>query len=163
MGWWILLVVVAFALGHGNLAGTGLVLVGGAGVCYWLSLHRHPFRVCRKCGGTAGMGERCSLGRTGPARHAVGRRDTAGGACSCSTPLPPPSRHGLNGLPNRRGSGEEPPVRTTAAVPRALPAEAVTAIFEHRPVTAELVHALNPERRLDDLADDLKQIGYPAR
>jgi hypothetical protein len=46
---------------------------------------------------------------------------------------------------------------------RQLPADAVTAIFEHRPITAELIHALNPERVLHDLADDLKQIGYPAR
>jgi hypothetical protein len=46
---------------------------------------------------------------------------------------------------------------------RQLPAGAVTAIFEHRPVTDELVRALNPERVPGDLADDLKQIGYPAR
>jgi hypothetical protein len=46
---------------------------------------------------------------------------------------------------------------------RELPADAVTAIFEHLPVTAELVHALNPERVLGGLADDLKQIGYPVR
>lgn len=45
---------------------------------------------------------------------------------------------------------------------RQLPADAVTAIFEHRPVTAELVHALNPERVPGDLAGDLKRIGYPA-
>jgi hypothetical protein len=48
----VLLIVAAAALGHGNLTGTGLLFAGGAGVCYWLSLHRHPFRVCRRCGGT---------------------------------------------------------------------------------------------------------------
>ena len=51
---------------------------------------------------------------------------------------------------------------------RQLPADAVTAVFEHRPITAELVRALNPERVLDDLVDDLirldlNEIGYPAR
>lgn len=45
---------------------------------------------------------------------------------------------------------------------RQLPAEAVTAVIEHRPLTAALVRALNPERSHHDLAADLNRIGYPA-
>lgn len=45
---------------------------------------------------------------------------------------------------------------------RQLPAEAVTAVMEHRPLTAALVRALNPERPHHDLAADLNRIGYPA-
>jgi hypothetical protein len=45
---------------------------------------------------------------------------------------------------------------------RQLPAEAVTAILEHRPLTERLIHALNPTRSFQDLADDLCKIGYPA-
>jgi hypothetical protein len=45
---------------------------------------------------------------------------------------------------------------------RQLPAEAVTAILEHRPLTDGLIHALNPARSFQDLADDLCKIGYPA-
>ena len=45
---------------------------------------------------------------------------------------------------------------------RQLPAEAVTAVMEHRPLTAALVRALNPERSPHDLAADLNRIGYPA-
>ena len=48
----MLLAVVAFALGRGNLMATGLLFAGGGAACYWLSLHRHPFRVCRACKGT---------------------------------------------------------------------------------------------------------------
>jgi hypothetical protein len=43
-----------------------------------------------------------------------------------------------------------------------LPADAVAAVIEHRPLTAVLVRALNPQRSLHDLADDLHQIRYPA-
>jgi hypothetical protein len=45
---------------------------------------------------------------------------------------------------------------------RQLPAEAVTAVLEHHPLTQVLVRALNPERSLHDLTSDLKRIGYPA-
>jgi hypothetical protein len=45
---------------------------------------------------------------------------------------------------------------------RQLPADAVAAVIEHRPLTAALVHALNPQRSLHDLTDDLHQIRYPA-
>jgi hypothetical protein len=45
---------------------------------------------------------------------------------------------------------------------RQLPTEAVTAVIEHRPVTAALVRALNPERSHHDLTGDLNRIGYPA-
>jgi hypothetical protein len=45
---------------------------------------------------------------------------------------------------------------------RQLPAEAITAVIEHRPLTAALVRALNPERSHHDLAADLNRIGYPA-
>jgi hypothetical protein len=46
---------------------------------------------------------------------------------------------------------------------RDLPAEAVTAIIEHHPLTAGLVHALNAERSHHDVTSDLYQIGYPAK
>jgi hypothetical protein len=45
---------------------------------------------------------------------------------------------------------------------RQLPAEAVTAVIEHRPLTAALVGALNPDRSHHDLTGDLNPIGYPA-
>jgi hypothetical protein len=50
--WWIALLVGAIAVSHGSLLGTAALFVGGGFVPYWISLHRHPFRVCRKCGGT---------------------------------------------------------------------------------------------------------------
>jgi hypothetical protein len=43
---------------------------------------------------------------------------------------------------------------------RQLPAEAVTGIIEHRPLTATLVRFLNPERSYPDLTGDLNRIGY---
>lgn len=46
---------------------------------------------------------------------------------------------------------------------RQLPGDAVTAVIGHQPVTAALVRALNPQRLLDDLTNDLNQIGYPAQ
>jgi hypothetical protein len=49
-----------------------------------------------------------------------------------------------------------------ATFDRQLSAEAVTAVIEHRPLTAALVRALNPERSHHDLAADLDRIGYPA-
>ena len=39
--------------------------------------------------------------------------------------------------------------------------EAVKQIYRHAPLTDDLVVTLNPELRLDDLADDAKEIGYP--
>jgi hypothetical protein len=45
---------------------------------------------------------------------------------------------------------------------RQLPAEAVTAVIEHRPLTAALVRTLNPERSHHDMTADLNRIGYPA-
>jgi hypothetical protein len=46
---------------------------------------------------------------------------------------------------------------------RELPAQSVTQVIEHRPLTAALVQALNPERSLDDdLTGELNRIGYPA-
>jgi hypothetical protein len=37
----------------------------------------------------------------------------------------------------------------------------VAAIYQHQPLTEALVRRLNPEARLDDLADDILEIGYP--
>lgn len=45
---------------------------------------------------------------------------------------------------------------------RQLPAAAVSAVMEHRPLTPALIRALNPARSPHDLTDDLNQIGYPA-
>ena len=45
---------------------------------------------------------------------------------------------------------------------RQLPADAVTAVIEHRPLTAALIRALNPERSHHDLTAELNRIGYPA-
>ena len=45
---------------------------------------------------------------------------------------------------------------------RQLPAEAVTAVIEHRPLTAALVSALNPKRSHQDVTEELYRIGYPA-
>lgn len=38
---------------------------------------------------------------------------------------------------------------------------AVGRIYTHEPLTQELVVALSPDRALDDLAEDLEEIGYP--
>lgn len=43
-----------------------------------------------------------------------------------------------------------------------LPAQSVTQVMDHRPLTATLVRALNPERSLGDLTGELNRIGYPA-
>ncbi|GIG30276.1 hypothetical protein [Cellulomonas marina] len=42
-----------------------------------------------------------------------------------------------------------------------LDADAVSEIFDLRPLTADLVDRLNPLVRLDELADDLAAIDYP--
>ncbi|MEU8674586.1 hypothetical protein [Streptomyces sp. NPDC048560] len=39
---------------------------------------------------------------------------------------------------------------------------AVRHVYDLRPLTADVVAALNPEIALDDLADDVKETGYPA-
>lgn len=44
---------------------------------------------------------------------------------------------------------------------RQLPAGAVTAVIEHHPITARLLHALNPARVLDDLTDDVSRSEIP--
>jgi len=38
---------------------------------------------------------------------------------------------------------------------------AVSHIFKHRPLTEEVIRALNPERPLEDLDEEVRQIGYP--
>lgn len=43
---------------------------------------------------------------------------------------------------------------------RAVPVEAVRAVYAGKPVTADLVKALNPKRRFNDLRADLDEIGY---
>jgi len=45
---------------------------------------------------------------------------------------------------------------------RQLPAEAVMAVIERRPLTAALIRALNSKRSKHDLTGDLYRIGYPA-
>jgi hypothetical protein len=45
---------------------------------------------------------------------------------------------------------------------RSINIEAVRLIYEHKPLTDELLHRLNPDRDLDSLAADVKEIGYPA-
>jgi len=38
---------------------------------------------------------------------------------------------------------------------------AITAIYNHEPLTPEIVGALNPEITINDLAEDVMEIGYP--
>lgn len=42
-----------------------------------------------------------------------------------------------------------------------LDIDAIWHVFELRPLTPEVVAALNPEVKLDELADDIAEIGYP--
>lgn len=42
-----------------------------------------------------------------------------------------------------------------------IPLKAVKALFEHRPLTTEIVEDLNPDQALEDLAEDIREIGYP--
>jgi hypothetical protein len=44
-----------------------------------------------------------------------------------------------------------------------LPLESVTQIFDHCPLTDDLVESLNAEVNLRDLRSDLREIGYPAQ
>jgi hypothetical protein len=39
--------------------------------------------------------------------------------------------------------------------------EAVQHVYDLKPLTQEVVSALNPSGRLEDLAEDIAQIGYP--
>ena len=42
-----------------------------------------------------------------------------------------------------------------------VPLDEVKAIYEHKPLTQQLVSRLNSERRIDDLSSDLDEIRYP--
>lgn len=42
-----------------------------------------------------------------------------------------------------------------------IPLDAVKAVYEHKPLTQQLVSSLNPERRFEDLESDLDEIRYP--
>jgi hypothetical protein len=42
-----------------------------------------------------------------------------------------------------------------------IPLDAVKAIYEHKPLTQQLVSRLNSERRIEDLESDLNEIRYP--
>jgi len=46
--------------------------------------------------------------------------------------------------------------------PHELPLAAITEVYAHTPLTEELVSELNPAVSLADLADDIKEIGYPS-
>jgi hypothetical protein len=50
--WWVVIVVVALVLSHGNLVVAGVIAAVPIAVFYRISLARHPFKVCRSCGGT---------------------------------------------------------------------------------------------------------------
>jgi len=52
MLWWVVLVIPALFLSHGNL-GVGILIYGiSVAVLYLVSLGRHSNRRCRSCGGT---------------------------------------------------------------------------------------------------------------
>lgn len=42
-----------------------------------------------------------------------------------------------------------------------IPLDAVKAVYEHKPLTQQLVSSLNSERRIEDLESDLDEIRYP--
>src|SRR6185295_14562860 len=42
-----------------------------------------------------------------------------------------------------------------------VPLEAVKEVYEHKPLTQQLVSRLNSERRFDDLESELNEIRYP--
>lgn len=44
-----------------------------------------------------------------------------------------------------------------------IPLEAVKRVYAHEPLSEELVASLNPDVSLDDLLEDLEEIGYPLR
>jgi hypothetical protein len=45
---------------------------------------------------------------------------------------------------------------------RPISLDVILDVFDHRPLTDELVHSINPERDLGSLATDVEEIGYPA-
>ncbi|WP_154661259.1 hypothetical protein [Microvirga lotononidis] len=45
---------------------------------------------------------------------------------------------------------------------KALVASAIDAIYAHRTLESDLVHALNPDRSMTDLAEEIREIGYPS-
>ncbi|MEH1899941.1 MAG: hypothetical protein V7L04_00575 [Nostoc sp.] len=45
----------------------------------------------------------------------------------------------------------------------ALPETEILAIFEHQPLSNELIQAINPDNSLEELEEDITQIGYPSR
>jgi hypothetical protein len=44
---------------------------------------------------------------------------------------------------------------------RNIDLDAVTAVYRHQPLDAALIATLNPEAELDELAEDIAEIGYP--
>lgn len=44
-----------------------------------------------------------------------------------------------------------------------LPETEILAIFEHQPLSNELIQAINPDNSLEDLEEDIIEIGYPSR
>jgi hypothetical protein len=44
---------------------------------------------------------------------------------------------------------------------KTIPLDAVRQVYEHKPLTQQLVSRLNSERRIDDLESDLNEIRYP--
>lgn len=42
-----------------------------------------------------------------------------------------------------------------------LPETEVLAVFEHQPLSDELIQAINPDNSLEDLEEDVTEIGYP--
>ena len=44
---------------------------------------------------------------------------------------------------------------------RTIPVDAVQEVYQHKPLTQQLVSRLNSERRIDDLDSDLDEIRYP--
>lgn len=76
MGWWVLLAAGAITLAHGHVVTSVIYFVAGLVVSYVASVHLHPRRVCRRCGGTgrhrAAMfwwGDRACTACAGNSRH----------------------------------------------------------------------------------------------
>ncbi len=44
-----------------------------------------------------------------------------------------------------------------------LPETEILTVFEHQPLTDKLVQAINPDNSLEDLEEDITEIGYPTR
>lgn len=44
---------------------------------------------------------------------------------------------------------------------RSLSAETVERIYRHKPITEEMIRSLNPDRSLEDLKEEIEEIGYP--